>query len=405
MTSGSRNQKTAWYLPQLDGLRFIAFLMVYMHHGYTMQLEPGSPGFLWDIRALHMVFQPGMALGVDLFFCLSAYLITQLLIFEHERMGAISLLKFYVRRALRIWPLFFFMVGVAFFILPFLPDNLNFMPRFEWTAYKASVKNHLVPMVFFLGNFSVMSHGHAGPFLGHLWTIAVEEQFYIFWPLLFLWIARMRKGLLGATAVAGLLLATSILTRAHYVQLKVSYVFVWLNTFARLDAFAVGIWIAFAAQHLPLSKVRAFWALPLAGALWLTFDPERTFTSMLEPASIWQYTTAATGLGLLLIVTLNGGVLSRLLAWRPLVYCGKISYGLYIYLYCGFKLYGRFIAPHLPRFSDTLLTLFHFTFPFLLTLGFSIVSYRLLETPFLRLKERFTIIRSRPIGRAADAET
>jgi peptidoglycan/LPS O-acetylase OafA/YrhL len=112
----------------------------------------------------------GGAYGVDLFFVLSAYLITELLFREKEQRGTLDVKGFYVRRLLRIWPLYYVFVPLAFAI-PFFNPGREFSVRY------------LLPFLMLAGNWSLTLQGwHAGPVVIPLWSISVEEQFYLLWP-------------------------------------------------------------------------------------------------------------------------------------------------------------------------------------------------------------------------------
>jgi peptidoglycan/LPS O-acetylase OafA/YrhL len=145
-------QSKSFYLPELDGLRFFAFLSVFACHA-------------WDTTHGRNAFADIGTFGVDLFFTLSAFLITELLVQEKERLGKIDVLAFYARRILRIWPLYFVFLAGAFVVV-----------RFSWL--------YLATCALFIGNFGFYWWGPPSLILSSLWSISVEEQFYIAWPLI-----------------------------------------------------------------------------------------------------------------------------------------------------------------------------------------------------------------------------
>lgn len=164
------------YFPNLDGIRFFAALMVIVHH-----IEQLRSGFglknNWDneiIRSLGM-------LGVILFFVLSGFLISYLFFKEQDHTNSIDIKKFYVRRILRIWPLYFFLVLISLFILPYLP----FMqyPGAAQLDLETKFFKVLPLYIIFLPNL-VMVAINTIPFCSQTWSIGVEEQFYLIWPLL-----------------------------------------------------------------------------------------------------------------------------------------------------------------------------------------------------------------------------
>jgi peptidoglycan/LPS O-acetylase OafA/YrhL len=171
------NNSSKVFFPNLEGLRFFAFFVVFIHHassslGYNSQ----SGTFTW-IRA-HF-FKNG-DLGVSFFFVLSGFLITYLLLKEKETTGKIHIPHFYLRRVLRIWPLYFLVVGLCLFVFPTLGPSL---PR--WFPIGVSTRA-INPWLYatFTGNFDYLLHGINNFMIGILWSVSVEEQFYLFWPLI-----------------------------------------------------------------------------------------------------------------------------------------------------------------------------------------------------------------------------
>lgn len=172
----SREKKV--YFPNLDGLRTIACLAVILGHTirWMIKLFP-APDF---VKKIFYVFTSS-EFGVQLFFTLSGFLITYLIFDEINRNGKINVLKFYLRRILRIWPLYFVIVFFGFVVIPVLScDTLKFC-----------FDNGLVRNFFFLGNFdrlyleNGMGASNTLPVINVLWSVAIEEQFYAFWPLFF----------------------------------------------------------------------------------------------------------------------------------------------------------------------------------------------------------------------------
>ncbi len=171
------------YFQNLDGLRTIAFLLVFFQHGISDQLLHGHDGFMDSL--LHMLFRGGET-GVSVFFVLSGFLITYLILNELNTNNTINIKHFYIRRALRIWPLYYAVLVFVFFIYPVL-RNLAGMD---------SSHGHTIPYYFlFLSNFDIIhiDHNFATTAWGHItvtWSVAVEEQFYLTWPLFFAFVPK-----------------------------------------------------------------------------------------------------------------------------------------------------------------------------------------------------------------------
>lgn len=207
-----------FYLPELDVLRFFAFSAVFAFHASAL-LRVASP-------RLKNIFNTGF-FGVDLFFTLSAYLITQLLLRERIRNGTIDVKSFYVRRALRIWPLYFFFLFLAY--LPSLRSPFSRILKIDFLSY-----------CFFVGNFAEMFAADFNfTWWVHLWSVSVEEQFYLVWP----WAVR-KVSASGLTWIAGALFVISALTRLVACSVGATWELVAFGTFSRLDPIAVGIVLA-----------------------------------------------------------------------------------------------------------------------------------------------------------------
>lgn len=169
------NNREKLYFPNLNGVRFIAALLVIIHHTEQIKSMKNLDN-IWENPFINSVGK----LGVVLFFVLSGFLITYLLMDEKEHHGEIAIKKFYIRRVLRIWPLYFFIVFVGIFIIP----NISFFNLSDWSA---NVKNDLhiklLLFIFFLPNIYSVFFTPV-PYVSQVWSIGVEEQFYLIWPIM-----------------------------------------------------------------------------------------------------------------------------------------------------------------------------------------------------------------------------
>jgi peptidoglycan/LPS O-acetylase OafA/YrhL len=375
-----------FYRPQLDGLRFAAFLAVYFHH-----MLPHWPEFFVGLglgdsaaRWVASVVLAGSA-GVDLFFCLSSYLITELLLREREAFGQVDVRAFWIRRALRIWPLYYAFIALTIFILP----------RF-WPAVFAPVDAPVaLSFVLFYINWDCAILGYPFTTAALLWSVAIEEQFYLVWPVLLKHIAPRR---LWVVFLGLLVLAPAV--RVYLIGLELPHPGIYCNTLARLDPIALGGLLALAlhGRELTLSRpVRL--ALVLAGIGGI-IGMERLAPVYVSPppmALTWTYTAIAVCAGLLLVAGLGGPRDSGLLARPAIVYLGRISYGLYVFHHFALRLVGAAVGLNEPTRMPAMGTVVTWWVGgFLLTLAFAAVSYRYLERPFLRLKTRFARVPSRP---------
>jgi peptidoglycan/LPS O-acetylase OafA/YrhL len=352
-----------FYRPELDGLRFIAFLAVFVSHAFprdwAVYFAAGLP------RRVSYVASRGVAAGgngVPLFFVLSSYLITTLLLRERERFGRIRLRDFYVRRALRIWPLYFaFIIGVC--LLAPAGERIQ----------AAALPAHLVFLANW--NFLLPAASASAGVAGVLWSVSVEEQFYALWPL-----ALRRLGAGGVGLAACLMIGAGWVVRAVLSAAGASEAALWLNTFAWLDAVGAGALLALLFyRRLPRLANAARLCIVLAGAAaWVA-------AACLYAVGL-PYAVAFLGNTGGAVLMLWGTLGGRLLASRPLVFLGRISYGLYVFHAAALAVSDALFRGTAPRAAAGLA----------LTVGAAVASYYVLELPFLRLKERFTHVSSRP---------
>jgi peptidoglycan/LPS O-acetylase OafA/YrhL len=359
-----------FYRPELDVLRFVAFLMVFICH--SIAFDPELPHWL---KAL----DDAAAFGVPVFFCLSAYLITELLTVEKSRTGTVNTKAFYVRRILRIWPLYFLMLGVGFTISRLHPG---------W----AIPLRGLVAYLLLVGNWYSAQYGTLTSGIGHLWTIPVEEQFYLIWPMLVLFLTRRRLGI--ACVMAWVLSQFALIDLCH--EHAVIGPRIWVNSLVHLQFFALGAGLSlFLKGSSPQIRsgtrlMMIFSAFLLFFVADFVFDPDQS-----AGVSSIRYTYPEFLLvGLATAVLLTGFLGFTALGGLPVLrYLGKISYGLYMYHYLCLLIIGTIVARVLPTWAPLAIALISFP----LTIAIAALSYRHLETPFLQLKERFEIVRSRAV--------
>ncbi len=365
--------RSGFYLPQLDVLRFFAFLMVFLCH----DLSPESYVQHWNAHlsfALFILRDTG-GFGLCLFFFLSSYLITTLLLMEKAKTGNVRIRSFYVRRMLRIWPLYFFyLAAIALIGLRLRTWHIE-GPR-------------LFAMFLLVGNWYALMRGMGNSAIAALWSISVEEQFYLIWPNVFRFLTVQRfawfTGIIGVLSIA----STFLLARVAQIPLQV-----WLNSAPQGIFFACGALFAIYGQRTRRPSGRIFWLGLIGGlALWICGDLAEKVMDGSHLSSTYttlEYILVACGCYL---------IMEGFLHLRPdripklLIYLGKISYGLYVFHGLANHLYPRFFASRLPFFEMLV------AFPF--TLACAAASYQYLEKPFLRLKERFEVVRSRAVDPA-----
>jgi peptidoglycan/LPS O-acetylase OafA/YrhL len=193
----SNQQGTKIFFPNLDGLRFIAFFFVFSEHviwACVKKLEITSP---FGKHIAYTLFANG-ALGVSVFFVLSGFLITYLILKEIEVRHKLNVKAFYIRRFLRIWPLYYAVLLFAFYIYPFFISFLH--------VQQDVFAGRQIYYFTFLSNFDLITiaqHKATGSFLtGVTWSVAVEEQFYLIWPLLFFFVPKRGYVFIFLTVIA-----------------------------------------------------------------------------------------------------------------------------------------------------------------------------------------------------------
>jgi peptidoglycan/LPS O-acetylase OafA/YrhL len=344
----------ALYRPELDVLRFFAFLAVFLHHS---AVTAGA-----SLAGPLAGFVVAGAFGVDLFFVLSAFLITDLFLTEVAAFGSLNIPAFYVRRILRIWPLYFAFLAVAALV----PDRPLRGEALVW-------------FLAFVGNWYLARHNYPDSIGDPLWSVSIEEQFYVTWPLLFSVVGVRRLVPLGVALLAG-----AEATRAVLVARGVEHPGIWCNALARLDPIALGILLAASYARIPRLGGRARAALLAAGVggLWAC----GRLAAFNGPGALVMYPAVAVCCLAVLVAVLGWAPGDSGLA-RALGYLGKISYGLYVVHVLALRLVHRASPGWGVVFAGGLA----------LTILLGAASYELFEKRFLRLKRRFTRVASRPV--------
>ena len=353
-------QKEPNHIAALDGVRGLAALMVMIFHGWLAGVFDSVP----LINRLARIAIFGQT-GVDLFFVLSGFLITRILI--ASKGGKFYFKSFYVRRALRIFPLYYFFL-LLFCVLTPLIEGHPITPFRHWWWFLVYLQN--VPMTF-------TGMTMEGPV--HFWSLAVEEHFYLLWPLL-VFLVPVRKLASAACCLIGL---ASVTRGIFLFGFKVG---VFTFTLCRMDALAFGALLACLEHQGVLSAFKPVFALVLTGVLpaivliWAKLSGSGAdWLELLKFLFIgliyWSL------LGLTVAFQDTRGV-KLLFGNKPLRFAGKISYGLYVYHPLFFYLVFNYIS--VARHGIIALTV-----GIAVCFLFSYISFRLLERPFLKLKKYF----------------
>jgi peptidoglycan/LPS O-acetylase OafA/YrhL len=346
-------------IPQLDAVRGLTILLVMMHN---ISLK-------YPVLHSQQLFANGW-MGVDLFFVLSGFLITGILVDTKGSEGYLG--NFYVRRCLRIWPLYYSLLFFMFVVVRFVnPSEFHAVVQQSspWWAYPLFLQNFLIPI----------PTNAAGP-LGVTWSLAIEEQFYLVWPLLvrFCSFTQLRRVAIAEICISPVL--------RYYLSLH--HVDLYSNVFCRLDGLMAGALLALLVRSdnfVPSKLLKLAW-ISLAIAALLAFVTEAFNARWI----VFSLTALASASFVYVSLFSKWKWFQVLMNNRFLVYTGTISYGLYLLHKIPF---GMVQALHLDRHPFV-------PVPFIFVASYAIaaLSWNLLEKPFLSLKRFFE---SKPTGRGS----
>jgi peptidoglycan/LPS O-acetylase OafA/YrhL len=369
-----RSWRTLGSIPGLDGLRGIAVLLVMMTH-----LQFLVPYGVTGIGSVDR-FIGGGYLGVDLFFVLSGFLITALLLSELDATSDVRFGAFYARRALRLLPALYVMLAIHYVYAQWAGQNLH------------QERSTIIAAVFYVANWQ----WEFRPFtvnrdLGLLWSLSIEEQFYLVWPALLVALLGARRNLKAVTIaiVTGVVAVT--VWRAHLWSIGTWWQRLAVRTDTRVDALLVGALLAvlWIGGNTPRRYVKEAAWLGVAFGLWFvaTSSAEDAF-GYKGGLTIFAFANAA-----IILAVLNGGWAgTRFLQLAPLRAVGRVSYGLYLW--------------HFPIFWAVTVegaewsNLERVVAAFSLTALFTLASWYFIEQPALRYKRRYEVRRQRGKPRA-----
>jgi peptidoglycan/LPS O-acetylase OafA/YrhL len=344
-------------IPQLDALRGIAILLVIAHNA---TLHYGTTSYL------HPLFDRGW-MGVDLFFVLSGFLISGILLDTKESPNYFK--NFYARRVLRIWPLYYCLLAFMFVVLPHASASQGvaiFAKSSPWWAYPFFLQNFLLPL----------STDAAGP-LGVTWSLAIEEQFYLVWPIIVRFLSKRQVAILAIAEIAASPFLRYFLA-AHHIH-------IYANFFCRLDGLMLGAFLAALVRSKNFVRERyigfALAVLAVATPLAVILDLRRA------EWIVFTFTSLAAGAIVYLAMFWQQKWFQWPLANRFLLFTGTISYGLFLLHKIAF---AGVDGLHVNSVKHPLLTLG------VILIGsyvLAITSWNVLEQPFLRLKRFFALRR------------
>ncbi|MGI4871841.1 MAG: acyltransferase family protein [Janthinobacterium lividum] len=353
-----RNSSAVVYFSGLNVLRCCAALAIVIYHS-TFSFKD----FLSKAPALVL---HNLVVGVDFFLLISGFLITYLLLAEKASVGTISLRHFYLRRALRIFPLYYGIIGLA------------------WVLHHASTPDiNFASYLYFGGNFWMVDHSWTVATLNPLWSLCIEEQFYLLVPLLVLLLPTERLPWLF-----GGIVLISIGFRAYVaIALQSNWMMIYCHTLSRCDVLALGGWLAWQHFRQPIRWALPRWTLPTAvlflGLLMSIIDGGDYTALNLATFKKYLFLGPLAFIFCFAVFNTPSASAASSIMGRALNYVGKVSYGVYMYhspiIFLLDQHIPQLVAHPFPRLA--------------LVLGCTVLvaalSYELIEKQILRLKTRF----------------
>jgi peptidoglycan/LPS O-acetylase OafA/YrhL len=351
------------YMPQLDGLRTLAVAAVVLQH--------------------YAVLQGGAAFGVHLFFVLSGFLITRILLTERENVSTMGITRgeafrhFYVRRTLRIFPLYYLVLFIGMAV------NAQHAREYAPWLLSYTINLKMAAQGWYIANFA------------HFWSLAVEEQYYLIWPWLILLLPR--RSLVTAaiiTTLIGPLFRVGLLVGWRLEAITANGLWAYIGTPAALDSLGIGSLISILMDSpVTADKLRRWmrWRVPVVAAIvllpfLLTSYGLTRYALIDAPTAVffgWLVYTASRGFS---------GLTGRILSASPMVFVGRISYGVYVY-HPFIPTVVTKIAPHLgislPSAEWKMASIYIF-----LTLALATISFYSFERPINKLKRKFPYVNS-----------
>lgn len=373
------------YFPGLNGLRFWAAFFVILHHVEQFKLWQHLPN-LFKSNFFESIGHQGVAL----FFVLSGFLITYLLLAEYEKTHHIAIKNFYIRRILRIWPLYYLIMIIGFFILPHFITISPVSHLHEHFTLKILLFLFMLPNILRVIESPIVGANQA-------WSVGIEEQFYILWPLL---IRTFRKNLLKFLIIFILLKFSVTVIMAvsldHILSPDYRYM-MYLRTIQRF-------WDLFQIEQMSFGAI---------GAYVLFYKKEKILNAIYHPAS-----QLLMAVGIIIILTVRykfiGQTLLDALLFTILIinistnkkfiiklenpwysYLGNISYGIYMYHTICISIVLTLLQKfRLDLGNQVLFNGLLYSFSVILTITLAALSYKYFESFFLKLKEKFMIVMS-----------
>lgn len=377
------------FFPNLEGLRFFAFFVVFINHA-TGSLSFDNNNETYAFIRSHFFWNGD--LGVSFFFVLSGFLITYLLLKEKEVSGKINIKHFYLRRVLRIWPLYFLIVFMCLLVFPMFENHL---PKFFPIGVSIDEINKWLYLTF-TGNFDYIYNGINNVLIGVLWSVSVEEQFYLFWPLIVAFIPT--KHLLKTFI---LIILGSIAFRFFYAQGNTMIIkYHSLSSISDLATGAVIAYLSFEQKVIEWVEKTPKFLIVLVYLLLFILIPLRFYSWKFgvyynHVSSILPVVFSCLFAFIIMEQNFAKHSFYKIKNWKLISSFGKYTYGMYCYHMISF--FVVLLIFHLMGIDLSIISLPIFLFVVVISLFATIfiseLSYHYYESFFLKLKDRFSLIK------------
>lgn len=369
-------QKNSLYFPNLNGLRFIAAFLVVIHHIEQNKSIFNLPNY-WDVPAINLMGK----LGVVLFFVLSGYLITYLLLKEKAETNTIHIKNFYIRRMLRIWPLYYLIVILGLFVIP----HIRFLDMGAWTA---EIQHHFeikaLLFILFLPNLTLTFFPRV-PYAAQSWSIGVEEQFYLIWPFLLKKIKKVHHMLIGVI-VFYIVIKLSLILLVHLYP-KNDIIFKLYNFwfyFFTIDCMAFGGLAAY-IKFKNFEKILRFLFNKNFQLLIYVTTLTLLIVGMRFPNVTYEVYAIFFSMIIINLASNKESIVNIEFTW--LNYLGKISYGIYMY-----HILMSSLAIKLCLHFNIHNNFMFYALSIVFTIIVSTISYEFFEKRFIKAKIKYSTV-------------
>ncbi|MBW3372821.1 acyltransferase [Hymenobacter norwichensis] len=380
-SSEQGKDRNAIYFPGLNALRYFAAAAVVVCHVEEMK------GISLYTNWYATVYGLG-TLAVTFFFVLSGFLITYLLLVEKEKINTVRIKNFYIRRALRIWPLYYLIGALGLLVIPHISSLA--IPEFSAKVIPAYPTN-IALYALFLPNIAAGLKYYV-PYASHLWSVGVEEQFYLFWPWIFKYVKKPLPVIISVIVAFVLMRVCCSYALAHWPERQVELSMLYkILDLTRIDCMAVG----------GVGAYMVFRDFSWFRAYFINYKAE--LASLIIPLVLIATSTKLGDIQhtvysfcfLIFIINVSCGSKSFFrLEGKVWTFLGNISYSIYMYQYLAIGIVMvLFKKANALSFTMPYNIAFHLLSQVLVII-LAQLSYRFLETPFLKLKKKFMVVQS-----------